>query len=72
MRLDFSINPRLFFNVFVQYNSNTDKVISNLRFRWIHRPLSDIYIVYAANSDREAGGESSKALLLKYTHALEF
>jgi hypothetical protein len=45
-RLDWSFNPRMFLNAFVQYNGEADTWLSNVRFNLIHRPLSDIYVVW--------------------------
>lgn len=45
LRVDASFSTRMFLNGFVQYNSVTRQVSSNIRFDFIHRPLSDIYLV---------------------------
>jgi hypothetical protein len=69
MRLDWSFTPRMFLNAFVQYNGEADAWLSNIRFNLIHRPLSDIYVVW--NETRLPGG-TRRALLLKYTHLIAF
>jgi hypothetical protein len=69
IRLDWSFNPRMFLNAFVQYNGEADAWLSNVRFNLIHRPLSDIYVVW--NETRQPG-ETRRALMLKYTHLLAF
>lgn len=33
-----------------QYNSSTDEISTSVRFNWIYRPGSDIYIAYDALS----------------------
>jgi hypothetical protein len=69
LRLDCSFTPRMFLNAFVQYNGEADAWLSNVRFNLIHRPLSDIYVVW--NETRTAG-VARRALLLKYTHLIAF
>ena len=46
LRVDWSFTPRMFLNAFVQYNGETDTWLSNVRYNFIHRPLSDIYVVW--------------------------
>ena len=67
MRADWSITPRMFLNAFVQYNGETDTWLTNVRYNFIHRPLSDIYVVW--NETRSAT-ITRRALLLKYTYML--
>ena len=31
---------------FVQYNQQTEELITNVRFNLIHAPLSDLFVVY--------------------------
>jgi hypothetical protein len=69
MRLDWSFTPRMFLNAFVQYNGETDTWLSNIRYNFIHRPLSDIYVVWNAT---RMPTDSYGALLLKYTHLIAF
>ena len=68
-RLDWSFTPRMFLNAFVQYNGESDSWLSNIRFNLIHRPLSDIYVVW--NETRLPSG-TRRALMLKYTHLIAF
>jgi hypothetical protein len=69
MRLDWSFTPRMFLNAFVQYNGEADAWLSNIRFNLIHRPLSDIYVVW---NETRSPGITRRALLLKYSHLLSF
>ena len=68
-RLDWSFTPRMFLNAFVQYNGEADTWLSNIRFNFIHRPLSDIYVVW---NETRAPGDVQRALMLKYTHLIAF
>jgi hypothetical protein len=69
LRLDWSFTPRMFLNAFVQYNGEADTWLSNIRYNLIHRPLSDIYVVW---NETRSPGVTRRALLLKYTHLLSF
>ncbi len=69
MRLDWSFTPRMFLNAFVQYNGETDTWLSNVRYNFIHRPLSDIYVVW---NETRLMGVTERVLMLKYTHMLSF
>ena len=71
MRAHYSFNTSLFLNALIQYNSDLREVSSNLRFNLIHRPLSDILIVYTEQRDAFHGGLVDKSLTLKYTHLLD-
>ena len=71
-RLDYSFNTQMFLSAFIQYNSERRQVSSNLRFNLIHRPLSDIFIVYNEERDAFQDGEADKSLTLKYTYMLDF
>jgi hypothetical protein len=72
LRLDTSFSTRMFLNAFVQYNGVTRDVSSNVRFDFIHHPLSDLFIVY--NETRPTGSSlpPSRSLTVKLTHLLSF
>jgi hypothetical protein len=71
LRANYSFNSRMFLNAFVQYNSDTNLVSTNIRFRFIHHPLSDIYVVY--NEQRDTlRKKNDRSFTLKYTHLLNF
>jgi hypothetical protein len=59
----------MFLNAFVQHNGETDLWLSNIRRNLMHRPLSDIYVVW---NEARAPGVTRRALLLKYTHLIAF
>jgi hypothetical protein len=72
LRLDTSFSTRMFLNAFVQYNGVTRDVSSNVRFDFIHHPLSDLFVVY--NETRPTGTtlRPSRSLTVKLTHLLSF
>ena len=69
MNFDWSFTPRMFLNAFVQYNSDTDAWLSNVRFNFIHRPLSDIFVVW---NETRGPGLTLRSVSVKYTHMLAF
>ena len=71
LRAIYVFNPRMFLKAFVQYNSDTDQVSANIRFRFTHRPLSDLYVVYNEQKDT-LRKKTDRSLTLKYTHLLNF
>ncbi|MDA2932816.1 carbohydrate binding family 9 domain-containing protein [Acidobacteria bacterium AH-259-D05] len=71
-RLNYSFSTTMFLNALIQYNSDTKQVSSNIRFNLIHRPLSDIFFVYNESRDAFAGGEEDRAIIVKYTHLVDF
>ena len=50
-RVNYTFTPRMFFSGLVQYNSATDTVSNNFRFRWEYSPGSELFVVYT--EDRE-------------------
>jgi hypothetical protein len=64
--------PRAFFNAYVQYNTDTHVVSSNLRFNWTHHPLSDIYLVYNDTRDTALGQLLERAFVIKATNLFNF
>jgi hypothetical protein len=68
-RVDCSFSPRMFLNAFIQYNGATDAWLSNIRYNFVHRPLSDIYVVW---NETRLPTVTRRALMLKYTHLLSF
>jgi hypothetical protein len=71
-RFIYGFTPRAFFNAFIQYNANTQLLSSTLRFDLIHRPLSDLYIVY--NDTRDTGTQllRERAFIVKLTNLFDF
>jgi len=63
------LSTRTFFNALLQWNDDTDELVSNLRFNYEYRPGSDIFIVY--NERRDLDGDSTDhSFLLKLTYLL--
>ena len=70
-RVDQSFSTRVFLNAFIQRNSTTRTWQSNIRFDFMHHPLSDLYIVY--NDTRGSSlAPPVHAIIVKYSHLLSF
>lgn len=48
-RADISLNKKIFFTGFLQYNQQADNVNLNTRLQWRFRPVSDLFLVYTEN-----------------------
>jgi len=70
-KIRYLFNTRMFLNSLIQYNSDTREVLSNIRFHFIYKPLSDFYLVY--NERRTSTGEvADRAIIAKLTYVLAF
>ncbi|MEE8348244.1 MAG: hypothetical protein V3R94_01645, partial [Acidobacteriota bacterium] len=70
-RLSYSFNTSTFLNALIQYDSTRREVSSNIRFNFIYKPLSDLFLVY--NERRASTGEvRERALVAKLTYILDF
>lgn len=71
-RLSYGFSPRLFLNGFFQYNADTHQVSSNIRFNFIHHPLSDLYLVYNDRRDTLSGQLVERTFIVKVTNLFSF
>ena len=70
-RVNYSFNPSMSLNALIQYNSELREIDSNIRFNFIHKPLSDFFLVY--NETRSSTGEVvERALIAKLTYVFSF
>ena len=67
-RLAYSFSNKMWFNALIQYNGDDREVISNLRFNWRFKPLSDLLLVY--NERRMKDAVLERAIILKLTYIL--
>ena len=72
LRLNLAFSPKIFLENFVQYNTSSNTISSNIRFRFLHHPLSDFFIVY--NERRGVSGNDilERALIIKLTNLFSF
>jgi hypothetical protein len=71
-RINYSFSTRTFVNALLQYNTDANQWSSNVRFNIIHRPLSDIFLVYNDRRDRTTGSLIDRALIAKVTYMMAF
>jgi len=71
-RLDFAASTRLFLNTFLQYNTASEEVVTNVRLNFIHAPLSDVFLVYSERRNVDAGLLLERSLALKVTKLFSF
>lgn len=71
-RVNYYFSTKVFVNALVQYNTDTNQWSSNVRLDIIHRPLSDIYLVYNERHDSRSGAMLSRAVIAKMTYLLAF
>jgi len=70
-----SFTPRMLTAALVQYNSTSNAVTTNVRFRWEYRPLSELFVVYSDGRDtleRGFPGLVNRGLTVKLTRLFRF
>ena len=72
IRLDYSFNTRTFLNAVVQYNSQLSSVVTNIRFNFTYRPLSDLFLVYTRTESTNGGFPTSQAFITKFAYLFDF
>jgi hypothetical protein len=58
----------MFLKGLIQYNSELDQVSSNIRFNFIHKPLSDYFLIYNERSST-IGEVFERALIARLTYS---
>jgi hypothetical protein len=71
-KLDLFMSTTLLSSAFVQYNEASSEMVTNLRFRWIHAPLSDLYLVLTERRDTAADAVLDRFLTVKFTRMVSF
>jgi len=72
-RANYSFSPNMFVDAFAQYDPDRNQFNTNIRFNVIHRPLSDLFIVF--NEQRITGIDApaaGRSLILKVTRMTAF
>jgi hypothetical protein len=71
-RVNYFFNTKVFLNALLQYNNDARQWSSNVRLNIIHRPLSDIFLVYNERRDSRSGDMIDRALVAKMTYLIAF
>ncbi len=75
LRVDYTFSPRMTIRSLTQYNTSTHEITNNIRYNFIYRPGSDLYIVY--NDLSQTGlpadifGRKDRQLVVKMTYLLQ-
>jgi hypothetical protein len=73
-RIGYAFSTRTFLDTLLQYNTDLKQFSANVRFDLIHRPLSDLFVVYneQQRTDQPTPINTGRGLIVKYTHMLAF
>jgi hypothetical protein len=74
-RITFTTTPLMFASALVQYNSASNSVSTNARFRWEYQPGSELFIVYNEERNtlvRSFPGLSNRAFIIKINRLFRF
>ena len=74
-RLTYTLSPQMFVSALVQYQSRTDSVATNARFRWEYKPGSELFIVYSDGRTTLSRGIpdlQNRSFVVKVTRLLQF
>jgi len=72
-RTAYSFSTNMFLDSLLQYNTDVRQFNANIRFNLIHRPLSDLFVVYNEQQETDRPDVTpGRAVILKYTHMLAF
>jgi len=67
-RLDITFTDKLFLTTLVQYNDQIENINMNIRLQWRFAPVSDLFIVYTANSYTEDFSNKNRGLVVKLSY----
>ena len=75
LRVDYTFSPRMTIRSLTQYNTSTHEISNNIRFNLIHRPGSDLFVVY--NDLRQTGlpadifAQKDRQLVVKLNYLIQ-
>ena len=73
LRVNYSFTPRISVQTLVQYNDRADAWATNLRFAWLERANTGLFVVY--DEVREIGSSGitipGRNLIVKYSRLLD-
>ena len=73
LRLSYSFTPQMALEALLQYNNVDDFFSTNLRFSWLRKANTGLYVVFndTHGFDRYTGAEPNRSLIVKYTHMFD-
>lgn len=73
VRANYSFSTNMYLDALMQFNRDLKQVNTNVRFNFMHRPLSDLFIVYNEQRFTTTDAMSpGRGLILKFTQMLAF
>ncbi len=72
LRVRYSWSTSLSGSAFLQYNAQSNTMVTNARLNFRYAPLSDIFLVYTDRRNQETGELAERTLALKVTRMLAF
>lgn len=67
-KVDLTLNDKVFFSTFVQYNEQIDNMNINMRFQWRYKPVSDLFVVYTDNYYTGNWSPRNRAFVVKLSY----
>ncbi len=73
LRATYSFTPNILIQALVQYNDRADVWATNLRFTWLQRANSGLFVVYNEIQDVGSGGTgiADRELIVKYSRLID-
>ena len=74
-RTTYTVTPRMFLSALVQFNSSSDSLGTNVRFRWEYQPGSEFFVVYTDERDTltpRFPTLENRALVIKFNRLFRF
>ena len=71
----YTVTPRMFVTALLQYNSSTETLSINARFRWEYQPGSEVFVVYSDGRDTVPKGFPelmNRAFVIKINRLFRF
>ncbi len=73
LRLTFAFSTRVLLQALIQYNDVVDQVSTNLRFSWLGRANTGLFVVYNEVEEFGIGAfqEPNRSVVVKYSHLID-
>jgi len=72
-RLNYSFTTNMFLDSLAQYDQDKHRFNANVRFNFIHHPLSDLYVVYNEQQiTNDATINPGRSVIVKFTRMMAF
>ena len=72
-RMAYSFTPKVALEALFQYNNVDDLLSTNLRFSWLRKANTGLYVVFndINGYDAYTGAQPDRSLIVKYTHMFD-